>query len=566
VRSLIQRKLDQLGDVDRRLLSAASVQGYEFDSGVAARVLEMDAAEAEERLEVLDRIHGLVRLRREQEFPDGTLVLRYQFVHVLYQNALYATLRPTRRASYSGAVARVLLDHYGEQGGIIAGELALLLEAARDWGRAIEFFLAAAENAARVHAHQEAVVLARRGLDLLARVPDTIERSRRELQLLITLGSQLAHTLGWSSPEVGATYRRAYALCRKAGEDAQRAPVMWGLCSISIVQAQYQAARAVAEEFLGLAQARRDSGLLLLAHNVMLGTSFHVGDFAAAVMHAEKGMTFFATGQSAPFIPGEFPAMICLGYSGWALWMTGFPDRARDRVYESVSLARRHHHLPGLAHALYMAATLHWFRREPRVAQECAEAVIELCTEHGFHFWLAGGNLMRGWALAAQGAEAGVARMRQSLDDWKATGAMTCVPFHLAVLAEVLGIEGQAEEALSCVAQALSLAETTGECVYNAELYRLRGELLWRGASLPTPDQALRAEAEDCFRRALDVARRQGAKSLELRAELSLAHLLKEGGMRAEGRGLLAETLGGFTEGRDTPDQQLARAFLEDSA
>ena len=141
VRSLIRKKLDQLGEVDRRLLSAASVQGYEFDSGVVARVLGMEAAEVEERLDVLDRVHALVRLRREQEFPDGTLVLRYQFLHVLYQNALYAALQPTRRACYSAAVAQALLDHYGEQSAAIASELALLLETARDWGRAVEFFL-----------------------------------------------------------------------------------------------------------------------------------------------------------------------------------------------------------------------------------------------------------------------------------------------------------------------------------------------------------------------------------------------------------------------------------------
>src|SRR5262249_4207082 len=141
VRSLIRKKLDQLGAVDRRLLSAASVQGYEFDSGAVAAVLDMDPAEVEERLGEVHRLHRLVRLRREQEFPDGTLVLRYRFVHVLYQNALYATLQPTRRAAWSAVVARALLDHYGEQSAAIAGELALLLEAARDWERAVEFFL-----------------------------------------------------------------------------------------------------------------------------------------------------------------------------------------------------------------------------------------------------------------------------------------------------------------------------------------------------------------------------------------------------------------------------------------
>jgi hypothetical protein len=201
VSSVIQRKLDQLGEVDRRLLSVASVQGYEFDSGVVARVLDLDAADVEERLEALDRVHALVRLWREQEFPDGALELRYQLVHVLYQNALYDALQPTRRASYSAAVARVLLDHYGERSAAIAGELALLLKTARDWERAVEFFLIAAQNAARVHAHREAVALARQGLELLPRLPETPDRAQTELRLQVAIGISMQFTV-WGSPEV----------------------------------------------------------------------------------------------------------------------------------------------------------------------------------------------------------------------------------------------------------------------------------------------------------------------------------------------------------------------------
>ena len=123
MRALIRRKIDRLDEADRRLLSAAAVQGHEFDSAVAARVLGRDAGEVEERLEVLDRVHGLVRLRREQEFPDGTLTLRYQFVHVLYQNALYGALAPTRRTTLSAAVAEALLAFHGAEHAAVASEL-----------------------------------------------------------------------------------------------------------------------------------------------------------------------------------------------------------------------------------------------------------------------------------------------------------------------------------------------------------------------------------------------------------------------------------------------------------
>ena len=254
---MIQRKIDQLGEDDRRLLVAASVQGYEFDSAVVARVLERDAAEVEDRLDELDRVHALVRTVREQEFPDRTLTLRYRFVHVLYQNALYASLRPTRRASLSAAVAQALQGYYGEKSGDVAAELALLLEAARDFSRAADYFLVAAQNAVRVFANQEAVVLACRGVELLASLPDTPERARKELALQITLGPALFSTRDWTAPDIEAVYTRAHVLCRELGESPALFPALWGICLFRIVRGEIQTGLNLAEQLLDLAQARR---------------------------------------------------------------------------------------------------------------------------------------------------------------------------------------------------------------------------------------------------------------------------------------------------------------------
>jgi predicted ATPase len=149
---------------------------------------------------------------------------------VLYQNALYASLGPTRRAGLSAAVAQALLDYYGEKSGDVAAELALLLEAARDFSRAADYFLAAARNAVRVCANQEAVVLARRGIELLASLPDTPERARKELALQITLGTALFSTKDWTAPDVEAVYTRAHVLCRELGESPDLFPALWGLC------------------------------------------------------------------------------------------------------------------------------------------------------------------------------------------------------------------------------------------------------------------------------------------------------------------------------------------------
>src|SRR5262249_43554002 len=173
VRGMIQRKIDQLSEEDRRLMVAASVQGYEFDSTLVARALDLDPADVEERLESLERVYSLVRLVSEREFPGHVLTLRYRFVHVLYQNALYASLRPTRRAEVSAGVVEAMLALYGKQSATVASELAFLFEAARDWSRASNHYLIAANNAAEVFASQEASDLAQRGLATLRLLPDT---------------------------------------------------------------------------------------------------------------------------------------------------------------------------------------------------------------------------------------------------------------------------------------------------------------------------------------------------------------------------------------------------------
>ena len=219
VRGMIQRKVDQLSTADRHLLMAASVQGPEFDSAVVARLLGREPADVEERLEVLERVHYLVRLVREQAFPDGTLTVRYGFVHVLYQNALYAALQPTRKAAWSAAAARALLGHYGEKSAGLAAELAMLFEAARDHERATDYYLVAAENAARIFAHHEAVALARRGLALIETLPDTPELRTPRTPLASDSGRAVAGRPGFRGPGSGAHLRprphRCANRCRK---------------------------------------------------------------------------------------------------------------------------------------------------------------------------------------------------------------------------------------------------------------------------------------------------------------------------------------------------------------
>ncbi|HKB38167.1 MAG TPA: hypothetical protein VKD72_17095, partial [Gemmataceae bacterium] len=568
IRSMIERKMGQLSEEDRHLLMAASVQGPAFDSAVLARVLEREAAEVEERLHVLERVHALVRLDREQELPDGTLTLRYSFVHGLYQNALSASVQPTRKAAWSAAAAQALLDHYGEKSAAVSTELALLFEAARDPGSAAQYFLLAAEHAVAVCASREAIVLARRGLAMLKKLTDTPVRGRQELGLLIALGVSLVATRGFAAPEVEQTYIRARDLCQRAQEDPLTRgpntffPVLYGLWNLYLVRCELGRCKEMATQMFSLAQDQPDLALQLVAHNTLQQPLFHLGEFAAARRHQEQGLALYDPHQHRTLtaVYGEDPGVGCLGYGAVTLWHLGYPEQALRAARTARSLAEELSLPFNTAQALYYGACTHLCRRETGRVRELAAALMELCREHDFALLLAGGKVLHGWTLTRQGqVEAGIRQMRQGLADWQATGAVSHRPYHLALLAEALGSEGRIEEGRTALAEALATA--TEERFWEAELHRLEGELLLQ---LAGADPSVWDRAEACFHRSLELARRQGSKSLELRAVVSLSRLYQTQGRRAEAGHMLAETHGWFTEGFDTLDLQEAKALLDD--
>jgi tetratricopeptide (TPR) repeat protein len=559
VRGMIQRKIEQLGDDDRRLLVAASVQGYEFDSAVLAQVLEREAAEVEERLDELDRIHAFMRVVEEHEFPDRTPTLRYRFVHVLYQNALYATLRPTRRAQLSASVAEVLLGHFGERYAEVAAELALLLEAARDFPRAAEFFQLAAQNAARIFANQEAVALARRGIEALASLPETPERARKELALQITLGPALFATKDWTAAELESVYTRAHVLCRELGESPELFPALWGLFLFRIARGEIQTALDQGVNLLGLAQRAQDPALLLQAHHALGPTYTLVGDWATAQTHLDQAIAFYDSRKHsahAHTYGGHDPCVCCQSFAAKSLWMLGYPEQALQRGHEALDLARELGHPTSLAHGLLSIAILHQFRRDVPGTLKLADELQRLASDQGLLFYLAGASVLRGWALAHQGkGTEGIAQVREGFKMGGSTRAHWQA-YSLAVLAEGCKEVGNFTEGLSVLTEALAVVEKTGIRIYEPEMYRLKGEFLLAH----DPQKAV--DAEVCFQQAIAIACRHQARSMELRATVSLARLWQQQGRGDEARARLAAIYGTCTEGFTTPDLADAAAQL----
>jgi predicted ATPase len=263
-------------------------------------------------------------------------------------------------------------------------------------------------------------------------------------------------------------------------------------------------------------------------------------------------------GRTAVFRMGPNLGVSCRYYTAVTLWLLGYSEQALARIHEALALAHALSHPWSLALAWCWAAMVSQLRRDVPAAHEQAAAAVALTTEQGFPQWTAMGTSVRGWALALQDqGEEGLARVRQGIAAWQATGATLHAPYFYAVLADVCGHLGHPEDGLQALAEAHTLVEQHDERYWEAEVHRLRGVLLLKQTGTP------QAEAEAWLRRALDVAHRQEAKSLELRAAMSLSRLWQQQGKRDEAQALLAPIYGWFTEGFDTADLQEAKALLD---
>jgi len=444
----------------------------------------------------------------------------------------------------------VLAHHYTEAG-LIA--------------QAIPYWQQAGQRASQRSAHIEAISHLTKGLALLTTLPDTPARAQHELPLQIALGAPLQATKGIGAPELKNAYTRARELCRQVGKTPQLFRVVMGLSAFYYMQAEHQTARELAEQCLTLAQEERSPTRLMRAHSMLGQTLFDLGEFARALEHEEQSLALYNPQKHNPQVSGDLldRRVLCLYYAAMALWNLGYPDQALQRSQAALTLAQELAHPFSLAFALQNITVLYELHRVAQNAREWAEVLITLCTEQGFAEFLAWGTFRRGWALAAQGqGEAGIAQMQQGLAALRAVGTEVGRTGHLADLAAAHGKVGQTKEGLTLLGEALALVDKTGERASEAELYRLKGELTLQ-SSVQGLASNIQAEAEAYFLKAIEIARQQQAKSLELRAAMSLSRLWQHQGKKEEARQMLAEIYGWFTEGFDTKDLQEAKALLE---
>jgi class 3 adenylate cyclase/predicted ATPase len=548
----LMARLDRLMTA-KVIAQLGAVMGRQFPYAWLQAVSQLDAATLQREL---GRLVEAELVYQRGLPPQAT----YTFKHALIQDAAYQSLLKSTRQQYHQRIAQVLEAQFLET---TEGQPELLAHHYTEAGlpeQAVPYWHRAAQRAAERSAHVEALAHLRQGLELLKTLPETPQRLQREVDLLIAMGASLLAVKGYAAAEVRETYTYAQQLCHHLEDPYQLFPVLRGLHMHYHVRAELQTAHTLGDQLLALALQVQDAAMLVAAHRALGVTLYQLGAVASAYTHLAQGIVLYDSQQhrAAALLYGDDSGVVCHSFAALSLWILGYPEQGLVRSQEAVTLAQQCAHPLSLSFVLTFTAMFHAFRREMRLTQERAEAAISLAKEQGFPFWLALSSLLRGWALAQQEkVQEGIEQITQSLTAYRVTGAELLRPYFLALLADVHGTLGEPEAGLTALAEALTLAETTGERWYESEIHRLKGALLLQQNSNN------QAEAETCFHHAIVIAQNQQAKSFELRTATSLARLWQQQGKRQEAHDLLAPVYHWFTEGFDTADLQEAKALLD---
>lgn len=549
---------ERVAGLDRRLqeiLSVASVEGTYFSAEAIAKVLGLEERVLIRALsQELDKRQRIVLAHGARQLNGRRLSL-YRFRHNLFQTYLYSRLDSVERGYLHAEVGSTLEQLYGAHVDEIAVQLALHFAQAGDSQKAIRYLHMAGERARRLSANAEAVSHLRRGLELLPGLPEGAGRANQELSLQISLGAATIGTKGFAAPEVEEAFGRARELSHELGATPQLFPAIWGLWTFHTTRGSHLAARELALQLRQIANQARDPGLRLEASRALGTTLFYLGEIRKARQLLELGIELYDPERDAAHavLYIQDPLVSCMINVGLCLWLQGSPDQALDRMQQAISTAEKIRHPHSLAYALLMAATLHSSRREWDQSLERANQSIALSRKHGFPLWLTAATILRGAALALMGRAEGSNVINEGLAAWQAHGAGLGLPHYLSLLAMTRGAEGQTNEALQHIDAALRIAVDNHELVHEPELFRLKGELL---------RQQDPAAAERYFERAIQASKEMRARTMELRAVLSLYRLRSEQGRWQPHKEWVRRIYREFREGFETPDLIEARSIL----
>ncbi len=548
VQAVIQQRLARLSPDARELVSVAAVIGRSFRLPVLAQAggLAEDAL-----VQGLDELWQR-RIVREQG-ADA-----YDFSHDRIRDAAYAAISLARRRLLHRRVAEAL-EAVLAGGGATAAQVAFQYEQADLVKQAVAHYAQAAEAAHHVYAFEDSVRYFGKALDLLRTQPATPERSEQEVDLLCALGAAWTTIRTCASAEAQQAYDRAYTLSRQLTLSPRLFRALWGLHEFHQYRAEYARALDTAEECLRIAETLQDPTLRLEAHHALWGPLHFFNRYAAAVEQADLGLALYdhTVHQPLAFHYGSHdPGHCALSVAGIALWMSGYPDQARQRLHAAIALAAEFAQPLSQADAYYNHAQVYHLLGEPVAVRRWAEATLSLAHAHGFRYCQGVAAALAGWAMAVHGErQAGLDLLRQGIEMWRDEGMRSMQTYLTVLWVDACCAAGRLDEALASVMQGQGFAIEFDEHFFEPELYRLQGDLLAQQGALPP-------QVEACYRQALELARQQGAKMLELRSATSLARGWQARGSRQAAQDLLAPIYAWFTEGFATPDLQAAQRLL----
>jgi class 3 adenylate cyclase/tetratricopeptide (TPR) repeat protein len=547
----LMARLDRLGAAPKEIAQIGAVLGREFSYELIEPVAQHNERELQAALGQL----GEAELLFCRGVPPHA---SYLFKHALVQDAAYSTLLRGRRRELHARVAAALEQHFADLVERQPELLAHHLTAAGNTERAIDEWLKAGQHAAARSAHLEAIRHFERGLGALAALAEGPARDGREIELQLVRGLSLFTTKGFTAAEATQAYTRAHELAERRGDASQQFVAVYGLWQSSIGSGRVADAHRLSGRLLRLTTDSTDDGLRLQAHHSAWTTYLFAGEPAAAREHCEAGRQIYDPERHSLHrrLYGGHDPGVCARYMGAQMhWLLGYPEKGLVVSSEGLALAEQIGHPFSLGTTLVMSAMFHLDRAEPELALQQVEAAEALAAEQRLGLVLEP-QLLRGAILTAQGAfgEA-VACLREGLAQRPAARLR---PYGLARLAEALARQGEHGAALAAVREGLESQERTGQRRWEPELHRIEGIALFGLNRIE--------ESQSALKEALRVARRQEAKSYELRAATSLARLWGEQARRAEASDLLASTYGWFTEGFDTADLKKAKALLDELA
>ena len=553
----LMARLDRLSRV-KEVAQLGATLGREFSYDLLKAVSSLD----DEALQSgLARLVDAELLYREGVPPKA----RFFFKHALIRDTAYQSLLKSSRYLYHQKIAQVLVSRFPETASIQPELVAHHYTEAGALREAVRYWKQAGEKAAKRSANIEATNHLSRGLEILRSLPKTKDRMLQEIELHAALGTPLLATRGHGTPEVEKNYSRAWELCQSLGEDPRLFGLSYGFYLYFMARANLSKGRDLSEQLLRLAESRDDQALGLPAHQALGTAEFYLGGQVAARRHFERGIELDLVEYQdvhARYYGIDSGLVNCMVYNAWSLWFLGWPEQSLTLSQRAIEEARDLDRSFCVTRALVWKGWLHLFRGEPERVIELADRGLRMAVDEGFPLWKAVATLLRGGALARdpENAEAALADLEFGLEALHSTGVELGTPYFLSLFAEVYALLGRIDDSFAALDEAMERAKRTGERYWEAEFHRQRGELLAR-QSAENHDLA-----RGCFELALDVAREQSARTLEVRAAVSLARLRLGTDEAGEARQLVSQLLDSFTEGFDSPDLRNARSLLEDSA